>query len=248
MSLEIGPYVSLNEQAQLSALLAQPHRGYHNINHINDCIAESHGWWNGIDTSKVPTWSLRALTLISWYHDSVYNPYAPAGRNEGDSEVLFSSIHYPKDCVGDDLFYRYDTVSHAISYTARHIEDIGDELTQLHDNTNINGELIKVFLDIDLTGFGKAWWVTASHSLGIRKEYPNTSDMDFIQGRLKFLTKFNERNSFYYTDYFKNKYHAKSKENVAYEIELLQTAIEHKSTKYYFETLKSDVRLEAQYK
>lgn len=210
----------LEEQAMLSTLLTQPHRHYHNINHINDCLSELYNYESNM--THLTYGDIVAITHAIWYHDIVYNPYASEGINEAQSADLFSQYHRGKR-IGQDMV---NIIAGAIAKTAKHT------LTQ----PNLF-EITQVLLDIDLSGLGKPMHVFATNSTNIRQEYYNTTDMDVIKGRLAFFQKLNKRDSFYYTDFFKELYHATSKENVALEIEALLYAVKNNDTAWYFERL-----------
>src|SRR5665213_2609561 len=103
----------LEEQAYLSALLTQPHRHYHNITHVNDCLAEAYKMFNAGVGKEYD----RDLTYAIWYHDSIYNPYAPHGINEQMSRDLFEQYHARKGIKF------IDNIGYAIKLTASHIKD-----------------------------------------------------------------------------------------------------------------------------
>jgi len=213
----------LREQVALTTLLTQPHRHYHNINHVNDCLTELYQYYLNTENKNMSHIQAMILTYMIWYHDAIYNPYSPSGLNEEQSAILYSSEDYSP------------TIRHAIRATADHVR------TQ-EDNPSSNpsfGEwpLTKIMLDIDLSGFGKPMHVYANNSMNIRREYYNTTNIDFVKGRLAFLQRINQRESFYYTDYFRDLYHSKSKENVALEIAALQHAATENDPNIYFERL-----------
>lgn len=214
----------LEEQAMLTTLLTQPHRHYHNINHVNDCLVEFYRYET--DTAMLTYGEADALRYAIWYHDSIYNPYAPHGMNERQSADLFFHKHRQ---LGDIA----NTVSGAIVKTAKHT------ITQ----SNLF-KITQVLLDIDLSGLGKPMHIFAKNSYNIRLEYYNTTDMDVVKGRLTFFEKLNKRESFYYTDYFRELYHEQSKTNVALEMEALTYALEKNDADWYFEKLDSYCRIQ----
>lgn len=186
--------ISLQEMSMLSILYNQSHRYYHNINHIMDCLGELEL------VSFINSNQRDIIETAVWYHDAIYNPYS--SLNEENSLKLFQ--------VG----IGYDTnknilVESAILATKYHLEyqPLNKPLTT------------EVMLDIDLSGFGKDWITCRAHADNIRKEYYRTNDTDFYTGRLNFLETINQRESLYYTDFFKNKYHEQSKINIKIEIE-----------------------------
>jgi predicted metal-dependent HD superfamily phosphohydrolase len=206
--------LTLGEMACLSQLYTQPHRKYHNINHINDCLAElenipTHGTYELFDNHTLVGVDYATIETAIWYHDAIYNPYSK--HNEHRSAALV-----PDKKIGNDF---YDNVREAILATAKHLE------------TQIDIQLTtKIMLDIDLSGFGKPWKICQMHAENIRAEYYNTPDEEFYVGRLNFLEAINKRPTLYYTKYFHNKYHEQSKKNLAREIE---------DTKWYNERIKS---------
>lgn len=237
------PFVlPLEEQATLTILLSQSHRHYHNINHVNDCLAELYSWMGERDLSmdQYDKW----LTYAIWYHDIVYNPYAPSGINELQSANIFESKHTynyyrTRKSRWFDIRFEPDSktkwmlgVKYAIVYTGFHLYTY--DFDHVDYDLWYNSTLTQLMLDIDLSGLGKDVSIFARNSLNIRKEYYNTSDMDVIRGRLKFFQELNKRESFYYTEYFKDLYHTQSKKNVETEIILLEDAIAMERPSSYF--------------
>ncbi len=186
--------INLRQMADLTTLYTQPHRYYHNINHINDCLVEL--------ASVRHELSIRDQMIIEraiWYHDAVYNPYSKT--NEADSAAL---VQY-------DGEFRSDMASETqavILATKDHL------ITQ----PNLK-HTVQYMLDIDLSGFGKPWHICKAHADNIRKEYYHTTDEEFYIGRLNFLEAINKRETLYYTDFFRNKYHEQSKINLVREID-----------------------------
>lgn len=193
----------LHEQAALTSLLTQPHRTYHNINHVNDCLTEMEGYFQTHPEDEKVRWK---LTHAIWYHDAVYNPYLP-GVNERQSAELFAGRH--ERYFGD--LNDIEDVVRAIELTAHHLVT--------HDNLTLTQQLM---LDIDLSGFGKPSNVYRRNTNNIRTEYYNTTDFDFIKNRISFLRALRKRNSLYYTPYFYNKYHDASMYGIDFEIQQLE--------------------------
>lgn len=182
--------ISLQEMSMLTTLYSQAHRRYHNINHINDCLAELEQF----TCSSISRGDLELIERAIWYHDAVYNPYST--QNEIRSAALLPhNVNHP-------------VIREAIYATAKHTvtQEKLDPISQ-------------VVLDIDLSGFGKPWHIVERNAQNIRKEYYNTSDFDFYQGRVKFLETIAQRESLYYTDYFKEKYHEMSQKNLKIELD-----------------------------
>lgn len=190
------PYtLPLEEQAYLSTLLTQPHRHYHNIIHVNDCLAEAYKMFN----EKVAD-EHKHLTYAIWYHDAIYNPYSKS--NEDASIAL----------LPDDA-HNLSAVIEAIEATKFHTED----------QTGLSWPTM-LMLDIDLSGFGKSFEVCWKHAENIRKEYYHTPDLDFLKGRVQFLSRMDNRTRIYYTPYFYDKYEVQARKNIAEE--LIKTKLE----------------------
>lgn len=215
----------LMEQAALTALLTQPHRKYHNVNHVNDCLIELSNYKKSNNvSSRLDT----ILTYSIWYHDAVYNPYNPPGLNEKQSASLFANYH-AESYVGTS---NREMVESVILSTTLHIRTL-----EFYDDNPLLDIATKIMLDIDLAGFGKPRHIFNKNSRNIIDEYYNSNILECLQGRLKFLKKLNERESFYYTDYFKDLYHTNSKNNVEEDISLLETALLNNDTQQFMEAI-----------
>lgn len=219
----------LDEQAQLTTLLTQPHRKYHNVNHINDCLVEleQYNEANIADYSFITT---VYVTYAIWYHDAIYNPYSK--HNEELSARLFmrnakqSFSPVLKDTYGIDDTTSYIAVYHTIMATSAHT--VTQEVVHSKDWIDTAfGRAYKLMLDIDLAGLGKSWLVFKKNSNNIREEYYNTSRVDFIKGRLKFWEEISKRESFYYTEYFRSKYELEARQNIAIEVEQLTSELQN---------------------
>lgn len=188
--------ISLQEMAQLSTLYTQPHRKYHNINHINACLVELQNMPTDLITKKEYT----NIETAIWYHDAVYNPYSKTNEDES------GKLYQPTGLV-EDMY----AVLHAIHATKYHLR------TQ-----QILRKTTQVMLDIDLSGFGKSLLEFATNGMNIRHEYYNTTLRDFLNGRLNFYNELCKRETLYYTDYFRDKYHKTSQENIKWEMSIIE--------------------------
>lgn len=204
----------LKEQAMLTTLLTQPHRHYHNINHINDLLIELDDWAKYAGYANDVK---RLVTYGIWYHDAIYNTYADPGSNERLSAFLLAQQHPEFEP------FEYECTNTMILATAKHTsqqdmrEGGKDRYIDIHE---------AVMLDVDLSGFGKSWSEYDMNNKNIRKEYYKTPDKQFFEGRLQFLTKMYERiqlfGSLYYTRHFQNRYDVRARENITNEIEIIQ--------------------------
>lgn len=189
----------LKEQARLTTLLSQSHRYYHNINHINFCLAQLELVPNLEKHEEV------VVTYAIWYHDAIYNPYS--SKNEEQSAALYRLTHK------DDLLYVRE-IEDAILETAHHTTDL---IEPTHTTA--------LMLDIDLAGLGQSWETFADNSEDIRLEYNHLDDETFIRGRIKFLEAMKARKSLYYTKFFHHTYELVAQTNVDSELKRLYTIL-----------------------
>lgn len=187
----------LETMACLSTLYTQPHRHYHNMNHINDCLAEFEAARDSFP--ELSDRDRNQIITAIWFHDAVYNPYSK--QNEANSADLIPVV------AGDYISTHYE-LRDMIMATSRHLVTQPDLPLRT-----------QILLDIDLSGFGQPFDICWKNSENIRKEYYNTSDLDFNKGRLAFLQTIILRPSLYYTNYFKEKYDIQSHKNLLTEIE-----------------------------
>lgn len=196
--------ITLQEMSMLTTLYTQPHRTYHNMTHIMECLTE-------FENARVESLTYRDIQIVEkaiWYHDAVYNPYSK--ENEVQSALLLQEGSWYADVINKQ-------VRNAIWATARHL------VTQ--ENLSL---ATQVMLDIDLSGFGKPTPECLQNGLNVRNEYYKTNEYQFAEGRLKFLRAIMQRESLYYTDFFKEKYHVQSQKNLKIEEEIaLQTIDDH---------------------
>ncbi len=208
--------ITLSEMSMLTTLYTQPHRTYHNINHINDCLTEL----ENIPREVITDYERQIIETAIWYHDAVYNPYSK--RNEMNSAELYTQHRTsPKEAMSNWT----TIVCDAILATANHTITQAADMSYYIDN--VLSLTTQVMLDIDLAGFGKSWKINQMYADNIRKEYYLTEELEFYTGRLAFLNTINKRESLYYTDYFKKKYHKQSKKNLEQEIILTEWQVKH---------------------
>lgn len=193
--------LSLEKISQLSVLYTQPHRYYHNLNHINLCL-----WLLEKLTIDVqlPKDIKQSIELSIWFHDAIYNPYS-LENEKNSAELLRSSINT------DHTNQIYDAY-HAILATASHTKD---------QNLNKDDIVTMYMLDIDLAGLADDESSYKKSSDNIRKEYSFLSDEEFYKNRIKFLRNMLQRSKIYYTKYFQS-YENNARINMQNEINYIQ--------------------------
>jgi predicted metal-dependent HD superfamily phosphohydrolase len=173
---------------QLYAAYKGPDRFYHGIGHIRECLAE-------LDSARELARDPRAIELAIWFHDVVYD-----GRRTDNEE---RSAEMARKCLGDlgVADGLREEVRQLILYT-RHDREPPD----------LDG---KIMVDIDLASLGRPAEVFDENTRLIRREYPHVADADFARGRRDMLGRFLARPRIYHTDFFRDRYEAKARENLS---------------------------------
>jgi predicted metal-dependent HD superfamily phosphohydrolase len=130
--------------SRLSAAYGEPHRFYHNLGHIADCL----GWF---DRAEEPVSDRQAVELAIWFHDVVYD--TRSSDNEEKSAV-WAERSLERGGVRSSLV---EKVGHLVRLTShRSFPDDPDT---------------RVLLDVDLAILGSAPARFAYYQRAIREEY-----------------------------------------------------------------------------
>lgn len=196
----------------VAPLYQEPHRFYHNIEHIHSLIRILDDLYE--TAIIVGRAEYDALLAVIWLHDAYYDPKAKPGANEEHSANLGWAIvgelwANERLRIDGHVHYLKNWIMNTIRATAHHTED-QPQLDSLQ----------KFFMDMDLAGLGSSPEEYQANSLAIRKEYAHVSDSDFATGRIKFCQAMLARKTIYYNVlYFKLEKQAR--ENLQSEIDRL---------------------------
>jgi predicted metal-dependent HD superfamily phosphohydrolase len=176
---------------RLAAAYSEPHRHYHNQQHIAECLAEFDGARNLADQPE-------AVELALWFHDAVYDP--KAGDNEEQSAAL------AKRCLSEGALPGVfaDTVSRLVMATKHH--EIGEDPDAAW------------MVDVDLSILGQPESGFLQYEAAIRQEYVWVPRIIFAPKRAKILEKFLERERIYTTGWFHEKYEQQARRNLAMSV------------------------------
>ena len=153
----------------LAPLYAQPHRVYHDLEHI-------HGLLREIDALELPA-DLRAwLEAVAWLHDAYYDPLATSPANETRSaDLLATDLGQAFTPYGKDLARR--TILATAAYRQDPVlEDPVLEDPALASDTDGRVTLdsrdypLALFLDLDLHNLSLAPSVYQAHALRAAEE------------------------------------------------------------------------------
>lgn len=139
---------------------SQPHRRYHNIEHLRDVLAH-------VDELAEYADDVDAVRLAAWYHDAVYDG-APDDeeRSAVRAEHDLTALGMTCDLV--------DEVARLVRLTATHAPAPGDR----------NGEVLS---DADLAVLAGTPDRYAAYTAAVRAEYAHVDDAAFRAGRAAIL-------------------------------------------------------------
>lgn len=172
---------------ELAAYYAEPHRHYHTLAHIEQCLRQ-------FDLAAEHMDEPDAVEMALWFHDVIYEPAAK--DNELRSAQLFAERG--GDAFDPDFARRVFDLVLVTTHQA---------VPAVHDD--------KYMVDIDLSGFGMDWDSFKRDSEAIRKELVHVPDEVFYPRQAVFLRALLERPRFYFTDLFRDLYEQNARENIA---------------------------------
>lgn len=177
---------------QLRELLGAPHRRFHNLDHIRDCLRR-------VDEVAPLLADRDAVELALWFHDAVYEPGDPS--NERRSAELFLALS-----VGAPPTLRRRVC--ALVLTTRHV-------------ATPRGNDRRFIDDIDLVGFGAPWEEFLRQGALLREEFVAQADAEYRHGQVHFLRTLEQRPVFFATGYFRDRYERVAQDNLARLLRLL---------------------------
>ncbi len=188
--------------AILDALHAHPARGYHNLVHIGECLAE-------LDACRSLAIDPDLVEVAIWTHDCIYVP------GSKDNETRSAEIGMRLATVLEPL---PPHVSSTIKWSADTVRQL--IMATLHAPEPLQGDAALI-ADIDLSGLALPWDKFAMKSSLIREEFSFVPDDAYRQGRSAFLRGMLAREKIFRLPWFVERYEAAARENLAKSIEML---------------------------
>ncbi|MBT8437436.1 MAG: hypothetical protein KJP11_08700 [Gammaproteobacteria bacterium] len=166
----------------------EPQRHYHTLAHIEHCLGM-------FDQCKSLVSNPDALEIAVWFHDVIYEP----GRL--DNEALSKEL------------YLYLSIK---VHTAE-LRDLVGRLIMatLHDGSSLEDDDARYMVDIDLSSFGLSWDEFLKDSENLRLENPQLSDTEYYFNQGNFQNYLLGRERFYLSDFFRQRYESRARENLA---------------------------------
>ena len=173
---------------EVSRRYREPHRRYHTPRHIHHCLEQFDLAADLLDESD-------AVELALWFHDVVWEAQAAPASNEQRSADLFVQR------LGGALDERFrDTVYRLVMVTVYPSEPA----------TPDEGYMV----DIDLSSFGLPWEEFRRDSQAVRDELPHLTDEEFFPKQHRFLRMLLDRERFFVTDFFAERYERAARDNI----------------------------------
>ncbi len=181
---------------ELIARYGEPHRRYHTMTHIEDCLAQ-------VAASTDMTDDQRALMDAAiWFHDVIYDPT----RNDNEAESAKMAADRLAAEGAPQAFI--DEVARLILLTAGHSVQAGDVL---------GARLVS----IDLSILGAAPDRYDAYAAAIRDEYAHVPDPLYRTGRALIMGRFLESPHLFADPVWANRFEAQARNNLGREIAAL---------------------------
>jgi predicted metal-dependent HD superfamily phosphohydrolase len=179
----------------LIAAYAEPHRAYHDVNHVDDCLTK-------FDAARDLAERPDEVEAAIWFHDAVYDPKAK-DNEERSAERAAEAL----SAAGVDSEVLRRVVS-LILATKHDREPFGPDEALL--------------IDVDLSILGRAPEVFAAYDAAIRQEYAWVPDGQYRAGRRAVLQRLLDRPAIYVTAYFRDRYEEQARRNLTAAIDRLR--------------------------
>jgi predicted metal-dependent HD superfamily phosphohydrolase len=190
----------LETLAQLIKAYAEPHRHYHNLQHIVSMLDVLP--LRGLGSKQPET-----LKLAAWYHDVVYDPRSAENESRSASvaRASLSALGIRND--------RIERTCALILMTKDHKADDGDPDAEL-------------FLDADLSILRSPSHAYDAYARAIREEYAWVPDRDYCDGRIKVLRGFLQRPKVFRSARTMEAHESQARINITTEIARLERKLE----------------------
>lgn len=176
---------------ELAAAYAMPGRHYHNLAHIEDCLAAL------ARVADLSAHEHETLSEAIWWHDVVYDP---TRRDNEERSAELAEQH-----VRAGL---HQEVGRLIRLTKTHDVDAGDRLGA-----------ILISIDLSILGADPARY--DAYAASIRREFIHVSDTDYRIGRARVLRHFASRPVIFPDPDFAATFDRQARANLARELQTL---------------------------
>ncbi|WP_028008709.1 HD domain-containing protein [Solimonas flava] len=180
---------------QLVACYSEPHRHYHTVQHLTECLALLEAVEDQADRPA-------EVAIALWFHDAVYQPKRHDNEQKSadwaSRSILAAGIDHS---VADRI--------HGLILATRH-------------NAAATGRDAQVLVDIDLAILGASPERFAEYEAQVRKEYAWAIGPLYRRGRRKVLEEFMARPTIYSTESFRSTREAQARINISRSLAALR--------------------------
>lgn len=177
----------------LLAKYAEPHRAYHNLSHVLDCLDRA-------ASVRAQLGHPQCVELALWFHDVIYEPRA--GDNE-ERSAAFASTALRASATPEVL---------------RHVEEL--ILATRHPSRPIDADA-SYLVDIDLAILGAPVAAFDAYEAAIRREYRWVPAPLYRRKRKQVLQSFLDLDRIYLTEHFGQRLEAQARANLPRSISKL---------------------------
>lgn len=174
--------------AKLQESYAEPHRAYHTLQHIQECLAQ-------FDEVRRLADHPEEIEIALWFHDAIYNPH------RSNNETL--SAEWAREAIlqGGAEPGAAERVHDLIIVTQHEAEPAGNDACLL--------------VDVDLSILGAEPGRFDKYEQQVREEYRWVPESMFRKSRGKILRGFLDRQYIYRTDHFADRLERQARTNLA---------------------------------
>ncbi|WP_211325710.1 HD domain-containing protein [Roseimicrobium gellanilyticum] len=175
----------------------EPHRAYHNLTHIAECLAQL----DRVVGVIIPPEHGTSIELALWFHDVVYDTHR---HDNEEASAALAEMHLTRAGLPANLIAQ---VTHLI-------------LATKHSATPPAGDAAWG-VDIDLAILGVDAVRFDEYEKQIREEYHWVPEPDFRKGRASVLRMFLERDAIYVTPAFQERFEKAARQNLQRSLDAL---------------------------
>ncbi|HEX6843013.1 MAG TPA: hypothetical protein VF113_15865 [Stellaceae bacterium] len=178
----------------LTRFYGQPHRHYHTLAHVDDCLREA-DVFQAAEPAFLTAEMWCAVELALWFHDVIHQPRAE------DNEERSADV--------------FDAIASAAMVPPPFIAAVRRLIlaTKLDSPSPTVEE--QVIIDCDLSSLGYAPALFRRSGVAIRKEYGFVSDEDFAETRRATFLRLSQRPGIFRTEFMRQRYEQQARANLA---------------------------------
>ena len=179
---------------KLVASYSEPHRKYHTMQHLEECLAQ-------LDRVRSEAERPAEVELALWFHDAIYDTLRKDNEKRSAEWARESAL-----------------ASGLSSEQANRVYEL--IMVTMHDAVPADRDAL-VLVDVDLSILGAAAARFDEYELQIQEEYKWVPEPLYRKARRQILRGFLERERIYNTEYFSGAHEAQARENLARSLKRL---------------------------